>query len=456
MIDNPALSKSLSSSQGSLLKTDKISRWAWIWAYTAIVTTLAVVRYGMFVSHGYSLAGYLTAFALILHGHGTVLTSNLLSRPIAVQKAWAIWVLAPLAQTFNLSFLFFVGALWVGSGSLAIWRIGSRLGREPRTILIASVLYLLFPALIAANIYDFHLMVWSAPLILWLVWFAMDGRWIVFLILLGLGTGLGIPVTGAFVLTGMGLLLWPRTTWFGLVLWAWTVAYWGLVHGLSFPLPTWVWSGHWDLRSGLYLAWIVLPALIAIGGMVRNRNLLNVWWIPAILVVGFNVMLGTVASTSPFTDRSALIAPFLALIVVSAGRFASRLNKVALLWSVGWVIVMGGYLYHSTWRPRPTNVAELHAALALVPPDATLVSQSYILPHRHVNSNNLPASALYQVSIPSGAYILIDPSIWDGFTPRSVMADWQGKAALARGSHLLYHKAGVWLFRLSGPISPKT
>ncbi len=456
MIENPASSKTLGSSQGSLLKTDQISRWAWVWAYTAIVTTLAVVRYGMFVSHGYSLAGYLTAFALILHGHSTLLTTNLLARSIAKEKAWGIWVLAPLAQHFDLSFLFFMGALWVGSGSLAIWRIGLRLGREPETMQVASVLYLLFPTLIAANIYDFHLIVWAIPLVLWLVWFALDGRWIGFLALFGLGTGIGIPVTGAFLLTGLGLVLWRRTMWFGLALWAGTFAYWGLVHRLSFPLPHWVWHGHLDLRAGLYLAWIVLPALVIVGGMVRNRGLLNVWWIPGIVVVGLNVMWGTVASTSPFTDRSALVAPFLALLVVSAGRFPSRLSKVAVLWSVGWVVLMGGYLYHSTWRPRPTNVAELHAALALVPPRATLVSQSYILPHRHVNQNNLPASALYQVPIPAGTYVLIDPSIWDGFTPRSLMADWEVKAHKVPKAHLVYHHAGVWLFRLNRTIPTKT
>ncbi len=442
-------------SQGSLLKKDQISRWAWVWAYAAIVTTLAVVRYGMFVSQGYSLAGYLTAFSLILQGRSAALPGNLLTHAIATQSAWGIWVLAPFAKYLDLSFLFFASAFWVGSGSLAIWRIGLKLSRDRGTIMAASILYLLYPSMIAANIYDFHLMVWAAPLILWIVSNALDRRWLHFLVLLVLGTGMGVGVSGALLLSGLGLLLWRPTRWFGLATWGFTVIYWGIAHGLSWPWPHWLWQGHLDLRAALYLAWIILPALLAVGGMVLQRSLYNNgWWLPLMVVVGFNVALGSVSSTSPFTDCSAWVAPFLALIVVFAGRLPSRIKRLALLWSAGWVVLMGGYLYHATWRPRPTNVAELHGALALVPEHATLVSQSYILPHRHVHSDNLPASALNLVPIPAGTYVLIDPSVWDGFTPRPVMAAWQSRAMRVRGANLLYHQAGVWLFRINHTIVP--
>lgn len=454
MIVNQESSSPSVTGQGSLLKKDQISRWAWVWAYAAIVTTLAVVRYGMFVSHGYSLAGYLTSFSLILGGHGLTLTANLLSQPIATQYAWGVWVLAPFAKYLDLSFLFFIGALWVGSGSLAIWRIGLRLGRDRGTILVASVLYLLYPSMIAANIYDFHLVVWASPLILWLVWYALDRRWVPFLILLVVGTGLGVGVAGALLLTGLGLVVGRRTMWYGLFTWAFTAVYWGIAHGRSWPLPQWLWQGHLDLRAVFYVAWMVLPAILAVGGMFLNKGLYNVWWLPAIALVGINVMRGTPASTSPFTDASAWVAPFIALIVVFAGPFPSRLKKLAMLWTAGWVVLMGGYLYHSTWRPRPTNVAELRAALALVPDHATLVSQSYILPHRRVSSDNLPAFALGRIVIPAGSYVLIDPSVWDGFTPRKIFSEWQSRALQARGSQLLYHKAGVWLFRIRHAIAP--
>lgn len=425
-----------------------------MWAYTAIVTTLAVVRYGMFVSHGYSLAGYLTAFALILHGNSALLASNLLTQHIALQHAWALWVLAPFAKYFDLSFLFFASAFWVGTGSLAIWRIGLMLGRDRGTIMVASVLYLLYPSMIAANIYDFHLMVWASPIIVWLVWYALDRRWVPFLALLVLATGIGVGVSGALLLTGLGLILWRRTVWFGLLVGAFTVLYWGISHGLSWPLQEGLRQGHIDLRTVLYLAWIVLPAAIAVGGLMLRKGLYNVWWVPVVALVGFNVMQGTVQSTSPFTDASAWIAPFLALIVVSAGHFPSRLKKLALLWTAGWVVLMGGYLYHATWRPRPTNVAELHTALAMVPQHATLVGQSYILPHRRVNPNNMPAFALGRIVIPAGTYVLIDPSVWDGYTPRTLLTEWQTRAARARGIHLLYHHSGVWLFRTTQPIVP--
>ncbi|MHB1610760.1 MAG: DUF2079 domain-containing protein [Sulfobacillus sp.] len=441
--------------QGALLQPERFARWAWIWAYAAIVTTMAVVRYSLFVTHGFSLSGYLTAFSLIMQGRAADLAANSLTAFLFHQQAWGLWVLAPLAQNLGIAFLFFLSAMVIGSGGLALYGIGRIWGRSSRTAAAVSSLYLLYPPLIAANVYDFHLTIWAVPLILWLVWFAVRGRWLGFGILLLIGTGLGISVTGALVLTGIGLLL-RREVWrFGLAAVLFALAYWSLIHR-GLVIPAWTWQGHLSLRVGLYLLWVILPLLAAIAGVIirKRNNILNGWWIPTAAIVVFNIARGTVSDTSPFTDHSALIGPFFALAILATGELGAKLGKVALIWSLGWVVLMGGYLYHSTWRPRPANVAELSLALAKVPPGAFLVSQSYILPHRGVTDRDFPTTALFGVPIPAGTYVLLNPKVSDGYSSSAVLTQWLNIAKSPGKSRLLYHKAGIWLFVLNHSALP--
>ncbi|PSR34371.1 MAG: hypothetical protein C7B46_05490 [Sulfobacillus benefaciens] len=245
---------SLGSGQGSLLQPDRFARWAWVWAYGAVVTTLAVVRYSLYVVHGYSFSGYLTAFSLITQGHSKDLLNDPLTRTIASNHSWIIWLLAPLVSVLGVGFLFFLSALVVASGALALYRIGQLWQLEPRTSAIISSLYLLYPPLIAANIYDFHPGVWAVPLLLWLVWFAFKKNWWGFAIILVFMTGLGMPVTGALVLTGIGLLLNRKSVWFGVANLTFTALYWSLGHS-GLVLPFWAWPGQLSLRTALYLIW---------------------------------------------------------------------------------------------------------------------------------------------------------------------------------------------------------
>ncbi|MCL5971900.1 MAG: DUF2079 domain-containing protein [Firmicutes bacterium] len=441
--------------QGHLLQPDRFARWAWVWAYGAVVTTLAVVRHSLYVVHGYSLSGYLAAFSLITHGRPEELLTNPLTRAIASNHSWIIWILAPLVSVLGAGFLFFFSALVVGSGALALYRVGQLWQLEPRTSAIISSLYLLYPSLIAANIYDFHPEVWAASLLLWLVWFALKKNWWGFGIMLVLMTGLGIPVAGALMLTGIGLLLSKKSVWFGATDLTFTVLYWSLEHG-GLIFPHWAWTGRLSLRTVLYLMWVLLPPSVAAVTLFRRRSALNHWWLLAGVVLAWNIAQGSVADTSPFTDHSALLAPFGAMALLASGTIFGRFGKWALLWSTGWVVLMGGYLYHSTWRPRPANGVEIAAALSLVPKSSLLVSQSYILPHRGVTDRNWPTTVITSRIIPNHTYVLLNPEVSDGYSTSPILTAWLNIAKSPAKSRIRYHAAGVWLFQLTRPLPPQS
>jgi heme exporter protein B len=228
----------------------------------------------------------LAAFSLITHGQSKDLLTNPLTRAIASNHSWIIWVLAPLTSVLGVGFLFFLSALVVGSGALAVYRIGQLWQLEPRTSAVISSLYLLYPPLIAANIYDFHPGVWAVPLLLWMVWFAFKKNWWGFGIIMVLMTGLGMPVTGALVLTGIGLLLNRKSVWFGAADLMFAALYWSLGHG-GLVLPDWAWTGQLSLRTALYLIWVLLPPMVAAATSFRRPSTLNHWWLLVGVVFGF-------------------------------------------------------------------------------------------------------------------------------------------------------------------------
>ncbi|PSR34370.1 MAG: hypothetical protein C7B46_05485 [Sulfobacillus benefaciens] len=195
---------------------------------------------------------------------------------------------------------------------------------------------------------------------------------------------------------------------------------------------------------------------MAAAALFRHRTIINHWWLLAGVVLIWNIARGSVVDTSPFTDHSALLAPFGAMALLAGGPISGRLGKWALLWSSGWVVIMGGYLYHSTWRPRPTNAVEIEAALRLVPKSALLVSQSYILPHRGVTDRNWPTTVITSRTIPNHTYVLLNPKVSDGYSTSPILTAWLNIAKSPDKSRVQYHAAGVWLFQLTRPLAPES
>jgi uncharacterized membrane protein len=70
-------------------------------------------------------------------------------------------------------------AVIVAAGALPAFWLGRRWLRDDRLAVAGAAVYLLFPALQAATLFDFHPVTLAAPLLMWCIWAAEEARWVV-------------------------------------------------------------------------------------------------------------------------------------------------------------------------------------------------------------------------------------------------------------------------------------
>jgi len=154
-------------------------------AYACFFSWLSIQRYDAFLMHALDMGNMDQAVWNTLHGNLFHFTN--MEAPLA-KEAWGTTTrlsfhVEPILLPLSLSYLIHAGpetlivlqAAIVALGAPAACRLALRVSGSAALALAATITYLLFPALQAATLYEFHAVTLTAPFLLWAIVF-LEGR----------------------------------------------------------------------------------------------------------------------------------------------------------------------------------------------------------------------------------------------------------------------------------------
>lgn len=472
---NPAL--------GSLVNSDRLAPWVWVFLYAAVLTSLSAISYQSWFATGWDLGLYEQGLWAIWH-HGLLAHSSLTGLPIVAESGSLIlWLLAPLYHLGGTGFLFTVQALSFGFGYLGIIRIGEDLGVAARARHVVGLIYLIYPVVVAANVDDFHPVTLAVPLLFAAVHLGLSRRWIGYgivvlltlsvndvtgLAVLGLGLGLAFGCSDlrriVGILTAMAGVVW-LILMTGVLLPHWThQSFWAPYYQAFGPTSHLAMSAlskrpwelfHWlkSTRSLEYVAFIFGPVIGLL--LFKSRWQAWIWLLGALFIVELNGLSSNAGQTDPFDQYSVLAIPavFIALLAI--------MQRVE--WKTGWryrwrsvipvifLLVTMYHLHETTWHGAPTNAVELMAAETLVPKRVPLVAQNYLMPHFADRNRLLDANELGGVPLTVGTYVVLDSDFSTGNTPLALLRAWT--PYLEKTQKVVYQGDGVTVIQIIHPIA---
>lgn len=471
---------------GSLLDADALGQWAWVLAYTAFLSSISVLRYHLWIANGLDLGQYEQGLWLIWH-HGLMALSTYTGLPIlATSGSYVLILLAPLYAIGGVGILLVLQSFALGSGYFFVRRIALTLGSDLRTAHLLGLVYLISPTVLGVNLFDFHPQVLGIPVLLALVWAAMQDKWAAFSILSILA--FLIDVSTALLLTGIGISLLLRRRFvpgaFTIVL-SLVLGYLDAVvllpalgHG---ALPAWSnfyaqlgstpnagvvalflhpglfvdWVRR--LRSWEYSVWLLgTPAAIMIAA---KRPGFSPWWIPALLLMEANLLSNQIIRTSPFNEFSVLAIPFVfgGLCDVLTIRPLPRMRASAVFVVPLALLLLFGWQQRRTyWQSIPFNATALQTVTSVIPPGAPLVAQNFDVAHLADRSQEwLPDAAVSRTLLP-GTFLLLDPGVPDSTTAPSTLAAIQAAMGRPGQAREVFSQNGVEVYELLRPMQPLT
>lgn len=458
------------ASLGSLLAPEGLGIWTWVLGYTAILSTLSILRYRLWLSTGFDLGLYEQGLWLIMH-HGLLAATTYTHQPIlARDESWILVALAPLYAVGGVGFLLVLQSFALGLGYLFIRRIAQALGVPNGAAHLVGAIYLLYPVVISANLFDFHPNTLATTLLFGLVWAALVRRWRIYAVLLALSllaqNHVALPVAVlALVLAARRDFLWAAVTLASAVLVArldlhaalpyltgtagstWSAVVPGALSPFASAHVAFAWIR--SPRDWEYLAFLVGPvaALAWLGG----GALLNPWWLPGLAVAYGNLLSPEAAATSPFSALSVLAVPFVfaGCLMALRGRALVRGRaRLTLAVPAAAVLAFVWFQWHLGALTPPPNATALAAAVSKIPPRVPLVTQNFTASTLSNRTHVWLTRATVPSTLPAGTYVLLD----NRYPPRVSASSTTKRleAALARlptAAHEYSHH-GVRLYRL--------
>jgi len=150
--------------------------------YGATFTLLSLLRHASFNTHAFDLGIMQQVTWNTMHGRWFQYTYMLGFRPGLTNYLGdhVRLILVPLSWLYRLydgpETLLVVQAFAVGSGALPLYLLGRRWLQRDIPALSFAVLFLIHPAVQAANLFDFHPLLLASSFLIWAVYFAESGR----------------------------------------------------------------------------------------------------------------------------------------------------------------------------------------------------------------------------------------------------------------------------------------
>lgn len=470
---------------GSLLNADALGQWAWVLAYTAVLSSVSVLRYHLWIANGLDLGQFEQGLWLIWH-QGIMAPSTYTGLPILADGgAFVLMFLSPLYALGGTGLLLVLQAFALGTGYIFVRGLGQATGANARIAHLLGLAYLIYPTVLGTNLFDFHPEVLGVPILFALIWAGISKRWIPFALFAALT--LTINATAPLLLLGTALVLLLRKQALPALITAAVAAAAGLLEVVSLlpalgsgAVPFWsnfysnlgptpsagVGSllAHPSLLVGWisqtrpweYIAWIAaVPAACLI---LARRLRFSLWWIPALILMEANLLSSQAIRTSPFNEFSLLAVPFVfgGLVEALASAWAQPLKRGAAYLAVP-LILLGVFVWQQQktyWHSIPPNATALQSAEAVVPKEAPLVVQNLDAAHFANRPDEwLPGSAVRQTLRP-GTYVVLDLTASTGTTPRGVLTSLELALAGKDQAKLVFSENGVQVYKLLRPLRP--
>ena len=421
------------------LRSEGPAAWGWVLGYTAVLAGLSVLRYRLWLPGDGWI--YEQGMWLLLHrGIGAV--STYMGDPILADDTE--YVLLPLATVYHLGgpyAVFVLQAFAFGIGYFLIRKIGSTLSLDGRVSHMLGLVYFIYPAVIGANLFDFHPDAFGVPLLFGAIWCSLVNRWGTYLVLIL--AALLVKDTVPIVVFGMGVALLCQRKY----IWGWLTAalgaaaayvdvglvipalshaqmrQWRYYYGYLGPSPL---AGAtrllhnpallfgWVLREDgwVVLAFLLAPLLAIL--LICRASILTALWLPGLALCEVNLLALHFPFTSPFAEEYALCVPsfFSAVLVALAGRRRNVPTRTAF---VAWLVLpvcaflVLGVIAYAWWRDRPVGTDTLQAAITTVPGEAPVVAPDFAAAHL-ANRDRLWVIGLLQdgTELPVGTYVVLD------------------------------------------------
>lgn len=482
----PVAEQDTEPSLGSLLVPERLAVWVWVLGYTALLSSLSILRYGLWIARGDDLGVFEQGLWLLLH-HGLHAISTYTGQPIMADGASSfLLLLAPVYAIGGVGCLLVLQSLSFGIGYYFIRRLGRAVGVNPALAHILGVIYLVYPTVLAVNLYDFHPQVVGVPLIFGVACALVERRWFAYVFLICATALVGGAAAVALVGLGVALVLEHRSAWGAaavvvgltaglfdvhvLIPWlthatgsGWLAIFGSVASSAGLRLGAWVhhpevlWIWVRRLRSWEYLAWLIGPFVgVALTGRLR---LVSGWWLPALLLIEMNLMSGIPSVVSPFTEYSAMAVPFLFSAAVMACRewprqMATRSRLIWLAPVAALLVVFGAQQFRSYWRHAPSNTSALAAMAAAVPNAAPVMAQDFVLPHVANRPDEWQLATLGSFTLPAGTYLIVDTATTPTLTSPATLARARVLLTDTKQTSVVFSDAGVIVGKVLRSIPP--
>lgn len=440
-------------------------RWLIPLAFTALLTSLSLLRLHLYLATGWDLGFYEQGMsALTLHGP-TALSSWAGYPFLARSAAWILWPLAYPYRLLGPDFLLALQAFCYGVGYLFLMDLAEAWGASWSSARLLGWVYLLSPVAWGAALFDFHPAFLAIPCLLAALAATERHRgpaamaWV----LLALATqDLVAPLV---VLAGMALVLAgrPQAGFYAMlaglvVLLLDLVALHGLhpagliqagVYGNLSGWETRVVQNLNLARTWLYLAWVLLPILAF--GVTRTSW---IYFLPVLPILALNLGSLTPATTSPFTQYSVLLLPplmveWLAAQTSGSGRLLGswRVAPMALV-----VAFFGLYVVHQSAirRELPPSAQDpaLTLAIATVPSGTRVYCQNFVAPDLADRTTIHPIGSGENFS--RGSYVILDTGHSSGMAGLSLVR--REITRLTSHSRTRFSQDGVYVLQIRETI----
>lgn len=330
-------------------------------AYMVILSVLSLYRYWTFIAQAYDLGNMDQAVWNTLHGRFFEFTNrgwDYYGPPTRL----AIHV-EPILLPLSLLYLIHSGpetllifqSIALGLGALPIFLLARHwLPRWPLAGVLLVVTYLLSPALIGENLFDFHPVTLATPLLLAAVLAMVKRRCGWFLVAAGLAAMCKEDIGISVAILGIFIAFWQKRRWFGLsvaaVFTAWSAFCFLVIipHFLDSPQ---VGNNYWDRYAGLgntpgqailhliTQPWLIFATILTldklryIWGMLLTGGLLGLLFAPLALIPGLpelaiNVLSDKSAQYSGVYHYNAVLIAFLLVAtILGTARVARHLER---------------------------------------------------------------------------------------------------------------------------------
>ena len=405
-----------------------------------ILFSSSIVRHELFNSNAWDLGIFDQAVYLISQGLPPI--SSLLGFHILADHASGIlYVIALLYKIYpSVYWLFFVQSVALSLGALPTWYLSRQAGLKENLATTVAAVYLLYPLVYNANLFDFHPEVIAVPALLTAVLAARLGKteWFCLCILLVLGCKAVLSLTVAAM--GMWLIFFDNKRRCGVIALisgiSWfIIANQGIIpffanesaqlerhlyrysylgNSFSQALQN-VWQQPELILGKIFLTtnleYLLLLLSPVIWGISLRGMLPLVGAIPCILL---NVLADHQSQKHLMFHYSLAALPFLMVAVISSlatGRAWIKNQKVIIVWSLVGFLALGKYgFFGSVYLKSLDTWKASREAISLVKSEKSVFATFHIIPHlTHRKIINFPDTSQPPQDLNKFDYILLNP-----------------------------------------------